>query len=238
MVTAKERIDTATTTDLLQERLHEQRFEFALAQLGEVESALEVGTGVGSFSPRLAARCRRYTGIDYDADSVAQTSKRLMGRGEVLQADARSLPFPPHSFSAIVCLEVLEHLGDWRAGVSEIHRCLLQGGTAVLSVPHRIHGGKSATNPYHLYEPGEQELLACLGQKFKNVVPYYQFFPETLVMSFARRLRLRRLLGLAGPYQALSAGSPDTLSRLQIAREAGGLKLHLLAVLRQPKELT
>jgi SAM-dependent methyltransferase len=235
MITAKERIDTAATTDRLQERLHEQRFDFALNQLGEIESVLELGTGVGSFSPRLAARCRRYTGVDYDAESVAQTSKRLMGKGEVLQADARSLPFPPHSFSAIVCLEVLEHLGDWRAGVGEIHRCLVPEGMAVLSVPYRVHGGKSDTNPFHLYEPGEKELVSALAERFKEVIVYYQFFTETVAMGIARRLHLRRALGLVEPYRALSAGSPDALSRLQIARQAAGLKLHLLAVLREPR---
>jgi SAM-dependent methyltransferase len=235
MIAAKERIDTATTTDRLQERLHEQRFEFVLNQLGEVESVLELGTGVGSFSARLAARCRRYTGVDYDAESVAQTSKRLMGKGEVMQADARSLPFPPRSFSAIVCLEVLEHLGDWRAGVSEIHRCLLPDGIAVLSVPYRVRGGKSDSNPFHLYEPGENELVSLLLQRFKNVMVCYQFFPETLAMGIARRLHLRRALGLVKPYRALSAGSPDALGRLQIAQKASGLKLHLLAVLREPR---
>jgi SAM-dependent methyltransferase len=235
MITAKERLDTATTTDRLQERLHEQRFEFVLNQLGEVESVLELGTGVGSFSARLAARCRRYTGVDYDAESVAQTSKRLMGKGELLQADARSLPFPARSFSAIVCLEVLEHLGDWRAGVSEIHRCLRSEGLAVLSVPYRIHGGKSDTNPFHLHEPGQNELVSFLVQHFKEVIVHYQFFPETLAMGIARRLHLRRVLGLVEPYRALSAGSPHALARLQISRKAPGLKLHLLAVLREPR---
>jgi SAM-dependent methyltransferase len=235
MIAAKERLDTATTPDRLQERLHEQRFEFVLNQLGEVESVLELGTGVGSFSPRLAARCRRYTGVDYDAESAAQTSKRLLGKGEVLQADARSLPFPPRSFSAIVCLEVLEHLGDWRAGVSEIHRCLVPDGMAVLSVPFRLRGGKSDTNPFHLYEPGENELLSLLLQRFKSVIVHYQFFRETLAMGIARRLHLRRVLGLVEPYRALSAGSPEALSHLQISQKAPGLKLHLLAVLKEPR---
>lgn len=234
-MTAKERIDTATTTDRLQERLHEQRFEFVLDQLKEVEAVLELGTGVGSFSPRLAERCRRYTGVDYDADSVAQVSKRLMGKGEVLQADARSLPFPSRSFSAIVCLEVLEHLGDWQAGVSEIHRCLVPDGTAIISVPYRVRGGKSGTNPYHLYEPGENELVSVLLQHFKQVIVHYQFFQETLAMGIARRLHLRRVLGLVEPYRALAAGSPDALAHLEIAQKASGLKLHLLTVLREPR---
>ena len=235
MITAKERLDTATTTDRLQERLHEQRFEFVLSQLGEVESVLELGTGVGSFSARFAARCRRYIGVDYDAESVAQVSKRLGGKGEVLQADARSLPFPQRSFSAVVCLEVLEHLGDWQAGVSEIHRCLVPDGMAVLSVPYRVRGGKSDTNPYHLYEPGENELVSLLLGRFKSVIVYYQFFAETPAMGIARRLHLRRVLGLVEPYRALSAGSPDALARLQIAQKALGLKLHLLTVVREPR---
>ena len=64
---------------------------------------------------------------------------------------------------------------------------------------------------------------------------YYQFFPETLVMGIARRLHLRRVLGLVEPYRALFAGSPEALARLQVAQKAFGLKLHLLALLREPR---
>src|SRR5262245_58323054 len=86
---AKERLDVAASTDKLQVALHQQRFDFTLEQFTRVQSILEIGTGLGSFSPSLAARCDEYTGIEFDAESALIASKRLKGNARVLQGDAR-----------------------------------------------------------------------------------------------------------------------------------------------------
>ncbi len=194
-----------------------------------------MGTGLGSFSPRLAEICDRYVGLEYDPASVEATAKRLGPRGQVLQGDARKMPFPPQSFSAVVCLEVLEHLGDWRAGVAGIHRCLKPEGTAIVSVPYRKAGGKSESNPYHLYEPGERELVECFRQLFCEVELFYQFFEESLAMRLARVLHIRRFVGLSGRYRELVEGRPEALARLKIGAEGRGLKLHILLAASRPK---
>ena len=79
---------------------------------------------------------------------------------------------------------MLEHLGDWKAGVTGIHRCLRPEGRAVISVPWRRTGGKSATNEYHLYEPGERELVTMFNALFRKVDVFYQYFEESAVMTW------------------------------------------------------
>jgi SAM-dependent methyltransferase len=232
---ASERIDVEETKDRFQAALHQQRFEFALGQIGRIETALEIGTGTGSFSRMLAERCDSYTGIDFDPASVAMTAKRLNGKGRVMQADARNLPFEPQTFSAIVCLEVLEHLGDFVAGVAGIHKCLTEDGVAVISVPYRRKGRRSDINPYHPYEPGERELLAELEKRFHERSVFYQYFEETMGMTVARVLHVRRLAGLDRPYAALSSGEPEAVACLKIGAKPAGMKLGLIVVARRPK---
>lgn len=236
MSEAQERLDTRTSEDRLQVALHNQRYDFVLKHLNRLESVLEVGTGEGNLSVLLAPKCGRFVGIEFDPAACRVASERLGGGYQVLQADARALPFESESFSGIVCLEVLEHLGDFVAGVKNIHRCLRNDGMAILSIPWRGRGGPSATNKYHVYEPGEGELLDVLGSHFAQIRVFYQYFEETLLMTMGRVLRLRRLLGLQALYQALTEGAPEALARLKIqAPPAHGLKLHLVVIVEAPR---
>jgi SAM-dependent methyltransferase len=124
----------------------------------------------------------------------------------------------------------LEHLGDWQAGVKNIHRCLQPDGMAIISVPYRNIGGKSKTNEYHVYEPGKGELLSLFGRLFNKVEVYYQYFEETWWMTFARWFHIRRFAGLAQVYAALSTGHPNALSKLHLNQRSKGMKLGLIVV--------
>ena len=234
---AKERLDTRTTTDRLQVALHNQRYEFVLQHLARLQAVLEIGTGTGNLSVLLAGRCGNYVGVEFDAETCAVASERLGGAAHIVQGDARALPFEARSFSGIVCLEVLEHLGDFRAGIRNIHRCLREDGMAIISVPYRRRGGPSPTNAYHLYEPGELELIESLNEHFQELTVWYQYFEETPLMKVARRLHMRRVLGLEGIYRALAEGKPQVTSRLKISRKSAGMDLHLIVIVQRPKQV-
>lgn len=51
------------------------------------------------------------------------------------QADATRLPFADHSFDKVICSEVLEHIPDYHAVLTEIARVLKPGGLLAVSVP-------------------------------------------------------------------------------------------------------
>lgn len=225
---AVERLDLEQSKDRLQVALHQQRYNFVLARLSPGDSVLEVGTGTGGFSRMVIENCKDHTGLEYDAEACEITRRRLPGRARVLQGDAQAMPFPSHSFSAIVCLEVLEHLQDYRRAVGEIHRCLRPGGQALISVPYRRRGGPNPANRFHIYEPGEAELVAALRQYFSRVEAFYQYFEESKWMMLARNLRLRSLLGLAPVYRDLALGTPQMTARLRIAAKPGGWRINLL----------
>jgi ubiquinone/menaquinone biosynthesis C-methylase UbiE len=225
-----ERVDINESADRLQITLHRNRYDFVLQRLPPGQNVLEIGTGLGTFTRELLPRCGRYAGIEFDRDAC-ETARKKNPAAEIIQGDARQLPFADNQFSFILCLEVLEHLGDWRAGVRQIHRCLQPDGTAIISVPWRHSGGKSGTNEFHVYEPGEAELVSQFKMLFQKVEVYHQYFEETRWMTLARQLHLRRFFGLKQIYADLSAGLPRAISKLHIGQKSKGMKLGLLLVM-------
>ncbi len=199
------------------------------------DSVLEVGTGTGGFSQKVVAHCHEFTGLEHDKAAYETTCQRLEGRGRLVQGDAQLMPFPDRSFSVIVCLEVLEHLENYRRAVAEIHRCLQPGGHVIVSVTYRRRGGPNPGNRFHIYEPGERELIRCFRRHFSQVDALYQYFEETPWVSCARVLHLRSVLGLASIYGNLTLGTAESLAKLRIGSKPGGLKLNLLLLARGPR---
>ena len=54
---------------------------------------------------------------------------------EVLQADARKLPFPSESFDLVVCSSTLEHIPNFWLACDEMKRVLKQEGSLIINVP-------------------------------------------------------------------------------------------------------
>ena len=237
-----ERTDIFASDDLFQNKLHLQRYQFTLDHFKAGERCLEVGAGLGVFSRMLCEHGLRYAGIEIDSEACEQAQRRVGSRDLIRQADAHQLPFPDASFDVAVCLEVLEHLRDYRQALAEIRRVLRPSGKLIASIPYRKEGGSGYTNPFygpnpfHLYEPGEQEFRETLERNFERVVFFYQAFKEPMHLTIARRLRLRRLLGLVEPYRKLTAGHPEALERIAIGARKSGLTLALLAVAEFPKD--
>jgi SAM-dependent methyltransferase len=95
--------------------------------------ALNVGAGQGSFSRLLAARGFAVTSAEPSRAAVGVLRDRVAG--EVVEADAASLPFADGTFDAVILGEVLEHLGDDVAALREARRVLRPEGVTAASVP-------------------------------------------------------------------------------------------------------
>ena len=93
---------------------------------------LDVGCGTGA---TLDALTRLGTVTGLDAEPLALEFCRRRGHENLVCASATDLPFPDHSFGAVVALDVLEHIADDRAAFAEISRVLQPGGLLFLTVP-------------------------------------------------------------------------------------------------------
>jgi 2-polyprenyl-6-hydroxyphenyl methylase / 3-demethylubiquinone-9 3-methyltransferase len=112
--------------------------EHALAQ----QEILEVGCGGGLICEDLARRGVVMTGIDPSAGALetARQHARQQGLGHnihYMEGFSEALPFADSSFSAIICLDVLEHVGDVKKSIEEIARVLAPGGVFVFDTINR-----------------------------------------------------------------------------------------------------
>lgn len=86
---------------------------------------------------------RRHGGVvgsEYLGDSVRRGAARADG---IRNEDLCALSFADASFDAIVSLDVLEHIPDYRQALLECHRCLRPGGRLMWSVPFLPHAQAS-----------------------------------------------------------------------------------------------
>lgn len=92
---------------------------------------LDIG---GGSSPIIQAYHRGIL-VDTDAGKLDWNIKNGNPKIEYLFGDACQLYFMKETFDYVLCIEVLEHIQDWKAAVSEIARVLKPGGKAIIATP-------------------------------------------------------------------------------------------------------
>src|SRR5512140_1015153 len=114
----------------------ERRLEMILRAAGErvKGSVLENGCGVGMYLERLARAGGQATGLEYDFERAVEASRRSP---RLVNAAGEHLPFPSAAFDLILSHEVIEHVVDDRAAVTEMVRVLKPGGRIALFCPNR-----------------------------------------------------------------------------------------------------
>jgi SAM-dependent methyltransferase len=138
---------------------------------------LDVGCGTGWISRHLP----RYTGVDGSPDAVQQA--QALGRN-VLLADVDSpLPFPDCSFDGVILKDLLEHVTNPVAVVTESLRVLRPGGIVFASSPD---AQRWVWNDYTHRRPFTRRAFQMLfrDQGFENVrASYESVMPGTSIIS-------------------------------------------------------
>ena len=120
------------------------RFDRLGVRAGDL--VLDAGAGFGRHAFELARLGANVVALDYAADEVIATRGTfgaMVEAGEIpveryvaaLQGDATRLPFDDGSFDRVITSEVLEHIQDDVAAISELVRVLRPGGTFSCTVP-------------------------------------------------------------------------------------------------------
>lgn len=110
-----------------------RNIERALAAAAPRDRLLDVGCDDGERTRSFAAavRATKVFGLETVEEQAARA--RLLGIDVAIADAGAGLPYADASFDAIVSNQVLEHLPDIDLFVSEVHRVLRSGGTAVVS---------------------------------------------------------------------------------------------------------
>jgi SAM-dependent methyltransferase len=110
------------------------------------DRVLDMGCGGGRHAFEMYRRGADVVAFDQDGDELAGVldlfgAMREAGEvpsgaeADIKQGDARSLPFPDGEFDRVVAAEVLEHIPDDTAAMTELTRVLRPGGTLAVTVP-------------------------------------------------------------------------------------------------------
>ena len=165
--------------------------------------ALDIGIGTG-YTTHAVFGDRPTACVDLHAPNLDYYRSRASiddsGNTLCVVAPAAALPFQTGVFSLVLCSEVLEHLEDDDAAVSEIARVLADDGTAVITVPYtglgftgflELLGIKTVHDfpgPERHVRPGYderslQELLARHGLEMEHHAYYLHLFTKLAVDS-------------------------------------------------------
>ena len=191
--------------DLFNEHLSRYRFAAQFATPGM--SVLDAGCGTGYGSAEFSA-CS-IAAIDLSPDAVAHAAAHY-ARPHALFAAATcaALPFRDAAFNLVVSFEVIEHLPDYRALLSEARRVLKPGGIFIVSTPNRAYYAESRAqagpNPFHVREFDYAEFNEILADFFPNVEIWTQNHSDAIVFAPASTPKEHATLESAG------AAEPET----------------------------
>lgn len=102
------------------------------------KAALDVGCGAGLLCEPLARLGAEVTGVDAAPANVEAAALHAQGSGLDIRYMAGELAtLGLGQFDLVTCLEVIEHVADKAALISELARHLAPGGLMILSTPNR-----------------------------------------------------------------------------------------------------
>jgi 2-polyprenyl-6-hydroxyphenyl methylase/3-demethylubiquinone-9 3-methyltransferase len=111
------------------------RLEFALSQIPAAARVLDVGCGEARFTEAFADHGARVLGIDVAEEPLRRARARRPDLDLRRVESTGAWPLADISFDVVWAGEVIEHVADTAAWLSEVRRVLRSGGALVLSTP-------------------------------------------------------------------------------------------------------
>lgn len=146
----------------------------AVLDLQPDDVLLDVACGSGEFLDEQAAPVGRVTGLDLSDIEVRLARRKLherieAGTADVVLGDAAAMPLPDRQFTAVNCVGAFLAFDEPSQALAEMHRVLLPGGRAVVSIEMHAADGKDHTedeqiwgNPFYT-EQQIRDLFAQAG---------------------------------------------------------------------------
>ncbi|MFY7836008.1 MAG: methyltransferase domain-containing protein [Novosphingobium sp.] len=149
---------------------HVHRYALSLDRVSG-RRALDLACGTGYGTALLAMNGAEVTGVDIDAGAIREAKKRYGQTGaKYLIADCYDLPFEAGTFDVVIANEMIEHVDDHDALLTEARRVLKPGGTFVVSTPNKpVYNRHKEPNRFHVSEMDIPQFRALLARHFSHV---------------------------------------------------------------------
>ncbi|PIQ85370.1 MAG: hypothetical protein COV74_09225 [Candidatus Omnitrophica bacterium CG11_big_fil_rev_8_21_14_0_20_45_26] len=127
-----------------------------MPQLSSDDLVADLGCGSGSHTIQAASRASKVIGFDGNANNLS-IAKRLVSEKNLTRVEFQfcnleePLPCVDSLFSAVLALDILEHLHRRDEFLDEIFRILIPGGKLILSVPNSETSWKKELRKYDLF---------------------------------------------------------------------------------------
>jgi SAM-dependent methyltransferase len=135
---------------------------------------LENGCGVGMYVEHLSPFGGTVIGLEYDFE---RTVEAHANSPHILNAAGEFIPLPSSTFDLILSHEVIEHVQDDRAAISEMIRLLKPGGRAVIFCPNRGY-------------PYETHGIYWMGKYYFGNKLFVNYLPRSLRNKLAPHVRV------------------------------------------------
>jgi ubiquinone/menaquinone biosynthesis C-methylase UbiE len=158
---------------------HERRYRVAQTCTDNMKTGrllLDIGCGNASQTEYFADHVNLAVGVDLQVARLPgfrdELEDKYTSKIAFIGGSGDFLPIQKEVFDYVTCFEVLEHVRDETATLSEIYRVLKPGGELIMSVPHRwwifeTHGADLPVLPW-------------------NRVPFFSWLPKPIHDRWAR----------------------------------------------------
>lgn len=111
------------------------------------KTVLDAGCAEGMYSKYFAKNGIFPVGCDIAFSKLRRAKIDSTATTPYLCADLQKLPFPDNSFEAVLALEIIEHVPDYRQAIKEIFR--VSSKYVIISVPVGVFEGAGHINFFH-----------------------------------------------------------------------------------------
>lgn len=119
---------------------------------------LDIGCQRGGYCYNLKVRGFDVVGMDISIGYLQMARSKVAGVA-LTAGDAQALPFRDRSFNTVILSEVLEHVIDEKAVVSEVSRVLKESGIVYVTVPAYLEGTEE-----HVRFLSKKSLMELFGE--------------------------------------------------------------------------
>ncbi|MDB5411842.1 MAG: SAM-dependent methyltransferase protein [Rubritepida sp.] len=159
---------------------------------------LELGCGTGYVTRAIeqALPEARINATEIYVNGLAHAAQRTSGRVELIQMDARKIPYRDE-FDLVCAFDVLEHIEEDELVLERIALALVPGGGVMFSVPqHSWLWSQVDTFSHHKRRYGRAELAAKCRAAGLEIVRDTSFVTSLLPLMYLQRMTSRKDVAL------------------------------------------